>query len=159
MSIFCARGPPHSVEPTSPKSIEVFDLKATTSESKKGSPKVDFSSRAVVFKSPKRQFWRFRRVLTPPPLRRGRTRFWCRANLNRPCSNSLGSGTTEFGQFSEQLLRSNEKWFRGGIVFKAHKLLYHSTLGRESYRREEEEDLHLQLGLHVTCAPRCTKVN
>ena len=36
-------------------------------------------------------------------------------------------------QFSiqEQLLRSNEKQFRGGLVFKARSLLYHSSLGRE----------------------------
>ena len=29
----------------------------------------------------------------------------------------------------EQLLRRNVKRFRGGLVFKAHRLLYHSTLG------------------------------
>ena len=32
---------------------------------------------------------------------------------------------------SEQLLRSDEKRFRGGLVFKARRLLYQSTLGRE----------------------------
>ena len=31
----------------------------------------------------------------------------------------------------EQLLRSNEKQFRGGLVFKARRLLYRPTLGRE----------------------------
>jgi hypothetical protein len=31
----------------------------------------------------------------------------------------------------EQRLRSNVKQFQGGRVFKAHRLLYHSTLGRE----------------------------
>ena len=36
-------------------------------------------------------------------------------------------------QFSiqEHLLRSNEKQFQGGLVSKARRLLYHSTLGRE----------------------------
>ena len=29
----------------------------------------------------------------------------------------------------DQLLRRNVKRFRGGLVFKAHRLLYHSTLG------------------------------
>ena len=29
----------------------------------------------------------------------------------------------------EQLLSRNVKRFRGGLVFKAHRLLYHSTLG------------------------------
>jgi len=33
--------------------------------------------------------------------------------------------------FKEQLLRSNEKQFRGGLVFKARRRLYHSTVGRE----------------------------
>ena len=45
---------------------------------------------------------------------------------------------------SEQLLIRNVERFRGGLVFKAHRLLYHSTLGsrvvtkrrrRESVRR------------------------
>ena len=29
----------------------------------------------------------------------------------------------------EQLLKKNVERFRGGLVFKAHRLLYHSTLG------------------------------
>ena len=62
---------------------------------------------------------------------------------------SLGSGRDErhdgpLGQFfkrelyrtvhssvQEQLLRSIEKQIQGGLVFKAGRLLYHSTLGRE----------------------------
>jgi len=32
---------------------------------------------------------------------------------------------------SEKLLHCNEKRFRGGLVFKARRLLYHSNLGRE----------------------------
>jgi len=34
-------------------------------------------------------------------------------------------------QFSiqEQLLRRNVKRFQGGLVLKAHRLVYHSTLG------------------------------
>jgi hypothetical protein len=31
----------------------------------------------------------------------------------------------------EQLLRSNAKQFQGELVFKARRLVYHSTLGRE----------------------------
>ena len=30
---------------------------------------------------------------------------------------------------SEQLLHRNGQRFRGGLVFKAHRLLYHSSLG------------------------------
>ena len=29
----------------------------------------------------------------------------------------------------EQLLRRKVKWFRGGLVFKAHRIVYHSALG------------------------------
>ena len=32
-------------------------------------------------------------------------------------------------RIEEQLLLRNVKRFRGGLVFKAHRLLYHSTLG------------------------------
>ena len=39
----------------------------------------------------------------------------------------------------EQLLRSNEEQFRGGLVFKARRRLYHSTLGREQSRRRRRE--------------------
>ena len=34
-------------------------------------------------------------------------------------------------RWMSELLRSNEKQFRGGLVFKARRLLYHSALGRE----------------------------
>jgi len=41
----------------------------------------------------------------------------------------------------EQLLGRNVQWFRGGLVFKAHRLLYRSTLGlRVIKKRREEED-------------------
>ena len=34
----------------------------------------------------------------------------------------------------DQLLRSNVERFRGGLVFEAHRLLYHSTLGARVIR-------------------------
>ena len=42
-----------------------------------------------------------------------------------------GVGRLRSVQFSPQvqLLRGNTKRFRGGLVFKAHRLVYHSTLG------------------------------
>ena len=40
---------------------------------------------------------------------------------------------------SEQPLRRNLKLFRGGLVFKAHRLLYDSTLGSKVMKKEEEE--------------------
>ena len=40
-----------------------------------------------------------------------------------------GAGCTVLG--TRKLLRIDEKQFRGGLVFKARKFLYHSTPGRE----------------------------
>jgi hypothetical protein len=46
----------------------------------------------------------------------------------------------------EQLLYRNEQWFPGGLVFKAHRLVYHSTLGlgvmkKKNKFREARSDL------------------
>ena len=38
---------------------------------------------------------------------------------------------------SEQLLRRNVKRFRGGLVFKAHRLVYHSTLGLRIIKKKK----------------------
>jgi len=37
----------------------------------------------------------------------------------------------------EQLLRRNVKRFRGGLVFKAHRLLYLSTLGLRVIKKKK----------------------
>ena len=49
----------------------------------------------------------------------------------------------ETSKFStqEQSLRRILKRFRGGLVFKAHRLLYHSTLGSRVITKEEKGDL------------------
>ena len=39
----------------------------------------------------------------------------------------------------EQLLRRNVKRFRGGLVFKAHRLLYHSTLGLRVTKKKKKK--------------------
>ena len=36
----------------------------------------------------------------------------------------------------DQLLRRNVKRFRGGLVFKAHRLLYHPTLGSRVIKKK-----------------------
>jgi len=41
----------------------------------------------------------------------------------------------------EDLLRRNVKRFRGGLVFEAHRLLYHSTLGLRVIKKKKVEDL------------------
>ena len=38
---------------------------------------------------------------------------------------------TVVAEVSVPQLRSNEKRFRGGLVFQTHRLWYHSTLGRQ----------------------------
>ena len=39
----------------------------------------------------------------------------------------------------EQLLSRNVEQFRGGLVFKAHRLLYHSTLGLRVIQKKEKK--------------------
>ena len=41
-------------------------------------------------------------------------------------------------QVSEQVLRSNVKRFRGGLVFKAYRLVYHSTLGSRVMNKKKK---------------------
>jgi len=38
-----------------------------------------------------------------------------------------------------QLLSRNVQRFRGGLVFQAHRLLYHSTLGLKVMKKKEEK--------------------
>ena len=38
-----------------------------------------------------------------------------------------------------QLLRRNEKRFQGGLVFKAHRPVYHSTLGWRVIKKKKGE--------------------
>jgi len=40
---------------------------------------------------------------------------------------------------TEHLLSRNVKRFRGGLVFKAHRRVYHSTLGLRVSNKEAEE--------------------
>ena len=43
----------------------------------------------------------------------------------------------------EQLLLKTVKRFRGGLVFKAHRLVYHSTLGlRETQKSKKRTTIH-----------------
>jgi len=39
----------------------------------------------------------------------------------------------------QQLIRRNVKRFRGGLVFKAHRLVYHSTLGLRVIQLKKEK--------------------
>ena len=50
-------------------------------------------------------------------------------------------------QFSifEQLLRRNVQRFRGGLVLKAHRLFYHSTLGLRAMKKKKKKKKRDQL--------------
>ena len=43
---------------------------------------------------------------------------------------------------SEKLLRRIVNRFRGGLVFKADRLLYHSTLGSRVMKKKREEEAY-----------------
>jgi len=38
-----------------------------------------------------------------------------------------------------QLLYRNVQWFRDGLVFKAHRLVYHSTIGLRVIKKKKTE--------------------
>ena len=40
--------------------------------------------------------------------------------------------------YQEQPLRGNVKCFRGGLAFKAHRLVYHSTLGWRAIKKKKK---------------------
>ena len=48
------------------------------------------------------------------------------------------NGTWVLIRFQEQLLGRTVKWFRGGLVFKAHQLLYHSTPGSRAIKKKKK---------------------
>jgi hypothetical protein len=49
----------------------------------------------------------------------------------------------------EQILRRNVKRLRGGLVFKAHRLVYHSTLG---WRERTKKKYTILLARVAACA-------
>jgi len=52
------------------------------------------------------------------------------------CSPSASNTACEFSM-SEQPLRRNLQRFRGGLVFKAHRRVYHSTLGLRVIKKKK----------------------
>ena len=48
-----------------------------------------------------------------------------------------GKPVTPQERIDAQVLRRNVKRFRGGLVFKAHILLYHSTLGLRVIKKKK----------------------
>ena len=56
--------------------------------------------------------------------------------------SSLGSGLAQ----TLQLLRKNVKRFRGGLVFKAHRRVYHSTLRLRVIKKKQKKTLRRSTG-------------
>ena len=54
-------------------------------------------------------------------------------------SGTLRSGTVQFS-IQEKIHRRNVKRFRRGLVFKALRLLYHSTLGSRTMKKKNKHD-------------------
>ena len=46
----------------------------------------------------------------------------------------------------EQLLHTNEKRLRGGLVLKAHRWLYHSTLGARVIKKKKYLAIDVEVG-------------
>ena len=67
-----------------------------------------------------------------------------RTNSPRLSTNGRHPTTEDRGSvqlsISEQLLGRNVKQFRGGLVLKAHRLVYRSTLGLRVIKKKREED-------------------
>jgi len=56
----------------------------------------------------------------------------------RETESKSESGQWSERQRDEQPLRRNVKRFRGGLVFKAHRLVYHSTLGSRVIKKKKK---------------------
>jgi len=84
----------------------------------------------------------------PPPSERERER---ERERETECSAEMCSD-----KFSiEELLHRNVKRFRGGLVFKAHRLSYHSTLGLGNKEEEKVPEARSSRGRTcATAAPR-----
>jgi len=58
-------------------------------------------------------------------------------------------------EWSTRCERSNVKRFRGGLVFEAHRLLYHSTLGLRVIKKKKKKKKHPARTVHVFLAWAC----
>jgi len=56
--------------------------------------------------------------------------------------------SNRLGPIEEQLLRRNVKRFRGGLVFKAHRLVYHSTIGSRVTKKKKIEGANGTWGMY-----------
>jgi len=64
-------------------------------------------------------------------------------NLCRPDPRVFLLKSYLFCVFSGQILSGNVNRFQGGLVFKAHRLVHHSTLGVRVIKKEEDPRVFL----------------
>ena len=77
----------------------------------------------------------------------GRLKFTVRRHKFHKDSLSIPTGACRWGTLEEeQLLHRNVQRFRGGLVFKAHRLLYHSTLGSRVIKKKKKNHLQRAVG-------------
>ena len=55
-----------------------------------------------------------------------------------PLDRRRPDASLQEGERKEQLLCRNLTRFRGGLVFKAHRLVYHSNLGSKEVKKKEQ---------------------
>ena len=72
------------------------------------------------------------------PTTHRQTGFPRRENVSQDETVCPGRGYVS--RIQVQLLDRNVMWFRGGLVFKAHRLLYHSTLGSRVIKKKKKDE-------------------
>ena len=68
-------------------------------------------------------------------------------SVNKDAAHNQSSAMSSISFFTvrcEQLRSRNVKQFRGGLVFKAHRPLYHSTPGSRGIKQTRREEAHNQ---------------
>jgi len=70
---------------------------------------------------------------------------WRMCPSRPPIESKLTDLVSAQSSIQEQILSRNVKRFRGGLVFKAHRLLYHSTLGWRVIERKKKSWCQVRL--------------
>ena len=91
---------------------------------------------------------------------------WIPINTQSPCcfsvafshatrggSRDIALGSDSLNRLHPSLLRRNVKLFRGGLTFKAHRLVHHSTLGWRLIKKKIPVAPELQSARQLSAAP------
>ena len=72
-----------------------------------------------------------------PSLRKATDPYGSRDSSHHIAGGCVGFDRSVQSSIQEQLLHRNVQQFRGGLVFKAHRLVYHSTLGLRVIKKKK----------------------